>query len=296
MEVDGVFSGGGVKAFAFLGALDVCEQKNITFKRLAGTSAGALLASLVIAGYRFEELTDILSDVQTKNFLDQHPLVKKIPLLKWLLLFHTLGLYRGDQLEDWVDYLLRQKGVRTFGDLEDNQLFIIGTDVTNGRLAIFPNDLEDYYGIDPNKFPIAKAVRISVSIPYFFKPVVLKSKHNYSSVMIDGGTLSNFPYWIFKGKSDKKVRPTLGIKSSARQISIPKQQVNNAVDMLQAIFHTVLQAHDSRYVSDEDAKDIIFIPIEDVSAIDFDLTENEKEYLIRVGRLRAESFFKKWQK
>lgn len=294
MEVDGVFSGGGIKAFAFLGALDVIEKKGIKFKRLAGTSAGALLAALVMAGYRYEELVQILSEINTEQFLDQHPLIKRIPILKWILLYRNLGLYRGDILERWVESLLKQKGIHTFGDLQDKELFIIGTDITNGRLVVFPNDLEEYYGIQPNQFSIAKAVRISVSIPYFFRPVILKSKYNYDNVLIDGGTLSNFPYWIFKGEGDKQVRPSLGIKSSAKEISIPKQKVKNAVDLLQAIFQTVLQAHDSRYVSEDDAKNIIFLPIDGVSAINFDLTEEEKNYLINVGKFKAEAFFKKW--
>lgn len=42
MLIDGVFAGGGVKAFAFIGALQAMEEKNFTFSRIAGTSAGAL--------------------------------------------------------------------------------------------------------------------------------------------------------------------------------------------------------------------------------------------------------------
>ncbi|GEL77354.1 patatin-like phospholipase family protein [Tenuibacillus multivorans] len=293
MEVDGVFSGGGIKAFAFLGALEVCEKRGITFNRVAGTSAGALIASLIAAGYRHEEVRQILNAQDTGNFLDPHPFAKKLPFLKWLSLYFRLGLYRGEYIEKWIDRLLAQKGVRTFGDLPDN-LFIIGTDITNGRLAVFPDDLEPYYGIKPSNFPVSKAVRISISIPYFFQPIKLLTKSNYLSLFIDGGTLSNFPFWIFTSEENTKVRPTLGIKLSAKKSSLPKQKIDNAVDMLPAIIWTMIQAHDSRYVSEETAKDIMFIPINDISATDFDLDAEEKRYLFEIGRLKAESFFRKW--
>ena len=44
MLIDGVFSGGGMKGFALVGAYQVLEEKGYQFKRIAGTSAGAILA------------------------------------------------------------------------------------------------------------------------------------------------------------------------------------------------------------------------------------------------------------
>jgi len=293
MQVDGVFSGGGVKAFAYLGALEVCEKRGIEFKRLAGTSAGALLAALVKVGYKSDEMKSILENIKTNELLDQNPFIRRIPILRWLFLYKTLGLYKGAVIENWIEQLLHNKGVRTFGDLEGDELFIISTDITNGRLVVFPNDLKEFYGIEPKTFPIAKAVRASIGVPYFFKPVHIKA-NDKTNVFIDGAALSNFPYWIFKSDGEKKTRPTLGIKLSSNQLTIPKQPIHNAIDMLQAIFSTVLQAHDSRYVSEEDAKDIIFLPAEDVSSTNFYLTDEERSYLINLGKMRAEAFFKKW--
>lgn len=50
MLVDGVFSGGGIKGFAYVGAMQELEERGIQFNRVAGTSAGAiLLLSLQLA-------------------------------------------------------------------------------------------------------------------------------------------------------------------------------------------------------------------------------------------------------
>lgn len=50
--VDAAFEGGGAKAHGYLGALSALALSGIWFKRVAGTSGGALAASLVAAGYR----------------------------------------------------------------------------------------------------------------------------------------------------------------------------------------------------------------------------------------------------
>ncbi|WP_170158448.1 hypothetical protein [Aquisalibacillus elongatus] len=66
-------------------------------------------------------------------------------------------------------------------------------------------------------------------------------------------------------------RPTLGIKLSSQDSIVPKQEIKNAIDMLPPIISTMIHAHDSRYISKDKAKDIIFIPIkESINATDFD--------------------------
>ena len=47
MKADLVLEGGGVKGIGLVGALSVLEQSGYTFERVAGTSAGAIVASLV---------------------------------------------------------------------------------------------------------------------------------------------------------------------------------------------------------------------------------------------------------
>ncbi|MFD2637420.1 patatin-like phospholipase family protein [Piscibacillus salipiscarius] len=294
MEVDGVFSGGGIKAFAFLGALDECERQDIRFKRIVGASSGALIAALITAGYKPGELKTIIDQIDTEKFLDPHPIAKHIPLVKWLWLYFRLGLYQGDYIENWIEDLLKAKGVHTFADLNDN-LYIVGADITNGRIAIFPDDLENIYGIDSSMFSVAKAVRISISIPYFFQPINLKTNHVNKCVFVDGGTLSNFPYWVFKQEKLKNNRPSLGIKLSSNDPVVPGQKIKTAFDMLPAIVSTMIHAHDTKYISNKEAENIMFIPINDeVNATDFDLSQEKKDYLYNIGKESAKKHFSSW--
>ncbi len=64
MKYDLVFEGGGAKGIVFVGALRAFEEHGNTHGRLLGTSAGAITASLVAAGYGSQELQAALSEKQ----------------------------------------------------------------------------------------------------------------------------------------------------------------------------------------------------------------------------------------
>lgn len=60
MDAFGIFQGGGAKGYAHVGALKAAEQRGIRFVRIAGTSAGAIIAALAAAGYTADELLDAM--------------------------------------------------------------------------------------------------------------------------------------------------------------------------------------------------------------------------------------------
>ena len=62
-------------------------------------------------------------------------------------------------------------------------------------MMVLPDDLEKY-GVSPDSFPVARALRMSCGIPFFFEPVRLKIGSG-DTIVVDGGVLSNFPMWIF---------------------------------------------------------------------------------------------------
>ena len=61
MKYDLVFEGGGAKGMVFVGALKAFEAGGNTHERLLGTSAGAIAAALVAAGYGSQELEAALA-------------------------------------------------------------------------------------------------------------------------------------------------------------------------------------------------------------------------------------------
>ncbi|NQZ05941.1 MAG: patatin-like phospholipase family protein [Algicola sp.] len=77
-QVYGVFNGGGPKGAAFSGAIEVSEQQ-AQFKGVAGTSAGAITAALLAAGYDGQTIGRIFKEVVFSDLLDRFDLedVKK---------------------------------------------------------------------------------------------------------------------------------------------------------------------------------------------------------------------------
>ncbi len=292
MYIDGVFSGGGIKGLALIGAYQAIEKRGLRFKRLAGTSAGSIIASFIAAGYTSKEIFQLIEEISLEKFMDERMAWIPLPVTKWILLYWKLGLYKGKEFEQWIESKLAAKGLRTFGDLPWQSLRVIASDLTNGRLIVIPDDL-NHYGINPENFSLAKAIRMSCSLPYFFEPVRIKDGSG-QTIVVDGGVLSNFPMWLFDRENVKKQRPVLGIKLSHHMNERPKKRIKNAIQMFGALFETMKDAHDARYISRKHEKNIIFIPTEGIVSTEFKLTEKKKRLLYELGYEKAEHFLSTW--
>ena len=55
----GIFQAGGIKGIAHIGAVTALEERGFKCVKAAGTSVGAVIACLLIAGYSGKELKDI---------------------------------------------------------------------------------------------------------------------------------------------------------------------------------------------------------------------------------------------
>ncbi|MBO2537133.1 patatin-like phospholipase family protein [Rummeliibacillus suwonensis] len=293
MLVDGVFSGGGIKGFALVGALQVLEDKEIYFDRVAGTSAGAIMACFIAAGYTADEIEKALDELDVATFLDEPRTLISLPFMKWINLYFRMGLYQGKALEKWFYEKLADKDVYTFDDLPAGALKLIASDLTNGKMIVLPDDLENY-GINPEKFLISRALRMSCGVPFFFQPVKLKVSGG-ESIVVDGGVLSNFPIWLFEDEDNRKERPILGLKLSSPKDHIDPHKIKNGLNLFEALFSTMKNAHDERYISRTHEKSIIFIPVENYSATQFDLDDETKENLIEIGRNRTLQFLESWK-
>jgi NTE family protein len=62
MKYDLVFEGGGAKGMVFVGAMQEFEKNGHTSNRLLGTSAGAITAALLAAGYTAQEMLEALGE------------------------------------------------------------------------------------------------------------------------------------------------------------------------------------------------------------------------------------------
>ncbi|MGE8204594.1 patatin-like phospholipase family protein [Heyndrickxia sp. NPDC080065] len=290
MKADAVFEGGGVRGIAFVGAIQAMEEANVEWQRLAGTSAGAVIAALLASGYKSKEIRERISEINFSK-LRGKTILNSIPLIgTFLELMIHLGIYKNDHLEAWVDSLLLEKGIRTFADLPEGKLKVIASDVSNGQMLILPDDLERY-GMTPADLKVSTAVMMSASLPFFFRPVIWKSKDLNKSYILDGGLLSNFPIWIFD--TDNPRFPTFGFHFVKDEVNIDPV-IPTPIHLFKNIFKTMLQAHDLRYMNDETIERTIQIPTGYINATDFELKDNEIEFLYQSGYTSAKNFLMNW--
>ena len=60
--LDIVFSGGGAKSIAQIGALKELEDQGITYRRVVGTSSGSIMALMVASGYSADEMVAAITE------------------------------------------------------------------------------------------------------------------------------------------------------------------------------------------------------------------------------------------
>jgi predicted acylesterase/phospholipase RssA len=119
LVADLALEGGGVKGIAIVGAVSVLAEAGYRFQRVAGTSAGAIAATLIAAiakaGEPMSSLKGYLDGLSFKKFMPEgkvhlfldHHLGKAGGVLSDAeILSHRMGLYPGDYLAEWLGPIL----------------------------------------------------------------------------------------------------------------------------------------------------------------------------------------------
>lgn len=317
MDADLVLEGGGVKGIGLVGALKVFGDAGYRFRRVAGTSAGAIVGSLAAAGVPPEQLQRIMQELDYRKFQDGDFLSHLgAPGAALQVLLHK-GIYKGDWLHDWVADRLADAGVRTWGDLritrEDDpgsalepersyKLVVIVSDISDNRLLRLPWDY-DRLGVSAGQVdetPVADAVRASASIPFFFQPCMLKVPGRGGQVYLtDGGMLSNFPIDVFDRRDDQRPRwPTFGVKLSAKpnaNLMASAPSIRGVVRFGLALVATMTNAHDQMHLDEASVVDrTVFVDTFGVKATDFDLDAKTRDQLFDKGTAAGRKFLDGW--
>lgn len=307
---DLVLEGGGVKGAGLAGAVHVLAG-HYDFHRVAGTSAGAIVAALLAAGLgdRLEELT---IDTDFADFLDEGPYGRLLgPLGSGIDLLASEGIHRGRSLHHWIQETLVDAGVWSWGDLRlpgttsrtpvehRYRLVVIVSDVSRGRMLRLPWDYERLLGCSPDGMAVADAVRASASIPFFFRPWRLPVDPALTGgrteiVLTDGGMLSNFPIGLFDDEPD---HPTIGIRLSAGLplCEEPWYDADDPLALARALVATMTNAHD-RIVEERPSvvSRTVFVETDGVRSTDFRLSPRVKRRLFDHGVEAATSFLDRW--
>jgi NTE family protein len=311
-EVNLVFEGGGVKGVGLVGALAVLSERGYRARHVAGTSAGSIVAVLLAAGYSASELLEIahagFGALRDKDWVDRIPLIGGP-----ISIVTDQGIYEGNKLIAWMQSLLAAKNIRTFRDLEvassdarpvfRHAAQVIVSDLTERSLLVLPRDAHKL-GVDPADLDVALAVRMSVSIPFFFEPVRFTNpRTGRQHVLVDGGMLSNFPVWLFDDEQQAGC-PTIGIRLDEEDGAPADRRggrffgrgigLGSTVEFVKGLAQTMVSAHDRHYLERSHFDRTIAVPSLGVGTVDFDLSPATSRALYESGRLAAGAFLDRW--
>lgn len=310
-KVDLVLEGGGVKGIGLVGAVLTLSESGYIFPRVAGTSAGAIVASLVaahqVAGRPLSNIETIMASVNYSNFLDEGLLERLTgPPGEVIELLLHMGIAKGDYLVEWLGNVLADLGVQTFADLaishaddpgtglpadQRYRLVVHTSDISRGALVRLPWDYLRY-GQDPATMRVVDAVRASISIPFIFRPVSFSTPTG-KVTWVDGGMLSNFPITVFDRSDGKRGRwPTWGVKLSARPAAVQVDRpAGNNFQLAASCLQTLLAGWDRYHLDDENVTQrTVFVDTASTSAINFEITKAEQSQLFDSGQSAAMSF------
>ena len=119
LKCNATFEGGGVRGIGHVGAASVVEREGYQFEYLTGSSAGAIVASLLAVGYTSAEIKAEMNTLdylkfKQKDFLDHMGVGGKL-----ISVVFEFGIYNADYFENWLHKLLLRKGKTTFGDIKN---------------------------------------------------------------------------------------------------------------------------------------------------------------------------------
>jgi NTE family protein len=173
-------SGAGTSGFSFISCINFLEEKNIlnikNIKRFVGTSIGSIISFFLLLGYTTNDLKKFCFNFNFNKF------EQEINSEKFLL---NYGLNDGSNILIFIQTFLKNKINKhdiTFKELHElinKDIFIITTNYSKCQEEVFNH-------IKTPNMSVIKAIRKSISLPFFFTPVYYNN-----DIYIDGGFTNN---------------------------------------------------------------------------------------------------------
>ena len=290
-----VFEGGGVKGVAYGGVLEVLELSAITpqITNVAGTSAGSITATLVSLGYTAGEVIDIMTSLDFSKLEDGSDIGGPVRL------YEHYGWFKGDAFLKLMERYVAAKtsgrdGRATFRDFKGQgfkSLRVFATNLSQQRLDEFS------FGRTPD-VAVADAVRMSMSIPFFFEAVRTAG----GDVYCDGGVLDNYPIETFdtsKTVADRQTGRTLLVRTPnpatlgfhLGTLDQTALKIDHFTRFASGVFEAILDIQNILLKTNPgDELRTVFINTLGIGTTDFHITNAQKVALIEQGRTATANY------
>jgi NTE family protein len=201
--------------------------------------------------------------------------VKKIDVQLFL---NDFGLNSGDKLITILHKLLNSKKISskiTFLELYEKtkKTFIVtSVNINEQKLEYFS------YTSHPN-MEVIQAIRMSISIPFVFTPVLYNN-----CLYVDGGCIDNFPISYFS----ENIENVIGI--CVTESNTNKTKIETLYDYAINVICSILNGISTSVIKSYE-KYIINIMLDSISFIDFDISNDNKIKLFNIGYKKTHEYF-----
>ena len=264
-----VLSGGGIKGLSLIGFLKALEETNIIPTAYSGASIGAIIAVMSSIGYTSKELYDFIEHFNYDDFCE----------LDITSLMENGGIETGNKIIRLLKLMIKNKLQNpniTFLEHynKTKKWVIINSACLNTQKTEYFS-----YKTHPNMY-IHTALRMSMSLPFWFKPVLWNDCY-----YVDGGLLDNFPIQPFIDANIPK-HEIIGIKLQNHnfygdKIVIKPDITSYSLSLWSCIYNEINKNNMLKYTKEN--YNIFYIVEENMSAFTTDITLQEKIKLFEDG-------------
>lgn len=306
-----VMEGAGIRGLAYCGAVQELHThgKLQALERVAGTSAGSIVACLLSVGYTPDEISTIVGNTDFGAFNDGEFMF----MGGTERMLNAYGWYKGDVFLGWLESHVSRKTEDvnlTFEALHQRKmdgkpgydLYVAATNLSQQKAAVFSHETHP-------TMRIVDAVRASMSVPFWFEAVCLDdqghvAEQGQGDVYIDGGVLTNYPLAFFDAPRyysevsmdaydpDFRNPETLGLRmDSPEQVAsdnagqgLATRQIEDIEDYVTALYTLVLEGLNRQDLDEADWARTISIPDTNLGPRVQSLDPSQKEGLLASGR------------
>lgn len=326
-----VFEGGGAKGIAYLGAIEVLKKEGILQKieRIGGASVGAIVALLLGLNYTGKDLENLILNMNFVKLLLSFEEVNYILKNFIKRINNEFGFLEGDGFYNWIQDRIEEKTKNrnaTFQEIHNKKeeynfrdMYFIGANISTGFSEIYSYE-------DTPDMEVARAVRISMSIPILF---TVMRKNKQDDVCVDGGLIDNYPVKLFDqqkyapkyrreteyykeynkilkktGQKEEKLwvynKETLGFKLDSKKEKalffyheqLESKKIKNILQYILRLFSTIYNIQSSIHLHSDDWHRTVYIDTLDVGTLSFMIKKPKKEELIDSGKKCTEEYLK----
>lgn len=219
-----VISGGSVKGFGLLGAIEkIIEEVN--FKNIncfVGTSIGSIIGYLLAINY---------TPLEIIHSLYKSSIFEKLRKIEVLNILNSKGIFNFNPIIDELQEMTLKKHNKLFTmkslyEELDKELICVTFNYTKNKMEIIEH-------IHYPDIPCLVAIRMSSSIPFVFDRFYWNN-----CIYVDGGICDNFPIRIAKKYGKINI---IGVVIKTEEIDLEKNDNNSLINFLSVlVFHPII--------------------------------------------------------